>query len=439
MTARLVAALRILAVPLLASAFALFAGLAPDMLRTGRVNPLDWLLPGCAAFVVMLLVAARGGRWPGWLRLALYAALALVAPLLLCALTPAAPPWPRMAVLALGLVLAALALGWTARRGRSFVTWAVAGLCLLASAGLGWGAYLLDQPLVLLKRSAATTGVMSALPLFTHGAGGQGALDVGGRAPILAAQERAAVPVDLIDAASLASLDRLLLAQPRLLAPAELVALDGWVRRGGHVVILADPLLHWPAAGGLTDARRPPLTSLLDPLLTHWGLTLEPAHVTPGAPVERRILSGGALLQLAGAARFTLAPDSPCATAEGGLFATCRIGAGRAVLAADADWIDDGLWTLDPTDPRDGRHWTSDAAPILAHLLRGAEGLPQPRWPWLVSQQALIAALRWSLLLILLLAIALALLGPIPSSAHVRPRPQRRPDAEPAGPSHDSG
>lgn len=430
--------LRPLAVPFLAAAAALFAGLARTLLRTGRVDPLDWLLPGCAALVVMLFAAAWGGRRPGWLRLSLYFALALLPALLLCALAAAVLPWPRMALLALLLATSAAVLGWSIGR-RPMTRWIAAALCLLVAAAVGWGAHLLDGPLLLVKRSAPSTGVMTALPLFTHGAEGRDALDLGVRAPVLQAQVRAVVPVDVIDTASLASLDRLLLVQPRLLAPAELVALDGWVRQGGHAVILADPLLRWPAAGGLTDSRRPPITSLLDPLLTYWGLTLEPAQPMPGDSVERRLLAGGSLLQLAGASHFTLSPRSTCVPAEAGLFAFCRIGHGRAIFVADADWIDDALWTLDPARPRDARHWTSDAVPVLAHLLGGNPWPPQVRQSWLVSQDALISGLRWSLLLALLLSLPLIALGIIPTPAHGGTVPERERKTDSGGISQDSG
>lgn len=111
-------------------------------------------------------------------------------------------------------------------------------------------------------------------------------------------------PLDRIDITSLRGISALVIAQPRLLQPAELVALDDWLRRGGRAVIFADPLLLWPSALPLGDPRRPPLTSLLDPLMAHWGLRLEP--VLPGADgVDRRMLGAGHMLMLAGASRFT--------------------------------------------------------------------------------------------------------------------------------------
>ena len=52
---------------------------------------------------------------------------------------------------------------------------------------------------------------------------------------------------------------RLLLMAKPLAQPAEnLVALDQWVRAGGRVLLLADPMLEWGDERPLGDATRPP-------------------------------------------------------------------------------------------------------------------------------------------------------------------------------------
>jgi hypothetical protein len=332
--------------------------------------------------------------------------------MLLVLLAATRVPWIALATLAILLALGAIILGWTARQ-RGPVKWVVLFMCLAASIGVGQGADRLRN--LVIPSPGVHVGVLSALQLFkSHGAG-DGLFDVGGRAPILQAVLPLAEPVDTLDAATLQSFEHMLLAQPRLLQPQELVALDDWVREGGHVVILADPLLRRPDERPLGDPRRAPVTSLLDPLMTHWGLTLEPARPER---IERRVLARGAMIQLAGASRFAAGKGTPCALAENGLIAYCRIGKGRAVLIADADWIDDRLWTFAPLRPRDRRQWTSDAPTVLAGLVRGDVALPEPQWAWLVSQTALISALRWALGLIVLLAIALGRFGAAPSSGH---------------------
>lgn len=128
--------------------------------------------------------------------------------------------------------------------------------------------------------------------------------------------------VDILSARVL-SAPALLLAQPRGLAPAELIALDKWVRAGGRVLVLADPKLDWPSAHGIGDPRAPPRVTLLDPLLTHWGLRID---LRQGAEAT--------------AGRF-FRERGDCAVAKDGLVARCAFGSGRAVIVADADFLND--------------------------------------------------------------------------------------------------
>jgi hypothetical protein len=146
-------------------------------------------------------------------------------------------------------------------------------------------------------------------------------------------------PLDVVDDAGLTTGRLLLLAQPRALAPAELVALDAWVRRGGRVLILTDPRLVWPSSLPLGDIRRPPPIGLLDPLLTHWGLRLE----QDGQGIVVRDLPDGRRLRMAAPGKF-IATKRSCATQDG-LWARCRLGSGDALLLADADLMHDSLWT----------------------------------------------------------------------------------------------
>ncbi|HEY1124916.1 MAG TPA: hypothetical protein VGE65_04735 [Sphingobium sp.] len=412
--------------PASAAAVSLFAGLMPTLLDYGRFEPLDWLLPG---FVALAVLRWRDG--PGIRRALWHWALLAAPPILVVALSASVLPQVKLVLLVLLLALGALIL---ARAGRNWWLFSLVGLGLFG--GIRYELYILEGGPV--KAASAEVRVMSALPLFARDQGEGGLLHgVGVRAPLVEGLGKSwsAEPIDLLDGASLKGVDHLLLIQPRLLAPGELVALDDWVRRGGTVAILADPLLRWPDDRPLGDPRRPPLTSLLDPLMTHWGLTLEPARV---GPVERRVLAGGSMIQLAGASRFTVAGDAPCSLAEADLIAYCRIGKGRAVLVADADWIDDRLWTLAPERPQDRRAWTSDAIPLLSRLITWNEGQARPGGAWLVSQQALTSALRWGLGLILLLGSGPARLAPIPMLSHVRIGDRPRPEKESGKPPPDS-
>lgn len=409
--------LRILAVPVLLAVAALFAGLQPTLLATGRIAPLDWLVPEGGALIAMMILAKRGGRSPGKARGLLYLALVVMPPLLLCILAATRLAWAEMLGLPLLLALVAGLIGTCLGRSRAVA----AGTVLACLAGLVAVQALVSLAGAPLASRAAgpRVAVMSALPLFRDHRAAGGPLDVGGRSPLLQAMGVSPEPVDRLDGGALSAFDRLLLVQPRLLRPEELVALDAWVRAGGHVTILADPLLHWSDGRSPGDPGRAPLTSLLDPLFTHWGLTLEPANARAGE--ERRVLAGGGVLQLVGASRFTLAKGAPCRLEEQGLIARCRIGEGEAALVADADWIDDALWTQDPTHPLDERSWTSEGVRVLEGLVAGRRAPFHLAWPWLISQDALISGLRWALGLVLVFGVLLAAKGPIPISTHDRP------------------
>ena len=138
----------------------------------------------------------------------------------------------------------------------------------------------------------------------------------------------------------------LLAAQPRALPAEELVALDEWVRRGGRLVLLADPMLEWQSALPLGDPRRPPIAFPDTGLLRHWGLRLD-------APDER----GPRQSTVAGAPFLTVSPGTlsktgaGCEVGDGGLLARCPLGKGQVSIIADADFLHLGPGGLDgPTD-----------------------------------------------------------------------------------------
>lgn len=124
----------------------------------------------------------------------------------------------------------------------------------------------------------------------------------------------------------------LLMAQPLAQTPENLVALDDWVRRGGRILLLADPLLEWPSSRPLGDPLRPPPMFADTGLLAHWGLRLD-------APDER----GRAERTLAGYKILTRSPGTlhgTCEISPDGLVAECSIGKGWAAVVADADLLD---------------------------------------------------------------------------------------------------
>ena len=152
------------------------------------------------------------------------------------------------------------------------------------------------------------------------------------------------VPLDALagEGAILNGLDRLLLAQPRTLSPAENVALDAWVREGGRLLLFADPLLTGESRFEIGDKRRPQDVALLSPILSHWGLRLRFDEDQPTG--ERLAELGDLMVPIEAAGRFSYRPadepDTACTPRSGGLIAECTIGKGRALIVADAALFD---------------------------------------------------------------------------------------------------
>ena len=133
----------------------------------------------------------------------------------------------------------------------------------------------------------------------------------------------------------------LLAAQPRALTAERLVALDAWVRRGGRILLLADPRLVWPSERPLGDRFRPPASFDDTGLLTHWGLQM--SYVEGSSPTR----SLGSRTVNGSSAGTLMATSNACTVTDGGWRADCRLGRGRAIVIADADWLDSRQWSGD--------------------------------------------------------------------------------------------
>jgi hypothetical protein len=139
------------------------------------------------------------------------------------------------------------------------------------------------------------------------------------------------LPISVADGAELAKGELLLMAQPPAQTAENLVVLDEWVRRGGHLLLFADPMLEWPSKLPIGDAQRPAPMFMDTGLLAHWGLRLD-------APDRR----GPAIRKLGG---FDVVTESPgslsglCAISKDRLVARCLIGAGGTTIVADADLL----------------------------------------------------------------------------------------------------
>lgn len=167
-------------------------------------------------------------------------------------------------------------------------------------------------------------------------------------------------PVDSLTDAQLAQTDVLFLAHPRAMAPADLVRVDIWVRGGGRALILADGLSGWEPPFALGDSRNPPITSLLTPLLDHWGIGL--AAPSDAAPLMVQTRTSRVRLHSPG--RFDHIPPK-CLDRADAIILQCRLGKGEAILVADADLLSENLWR----DGGQGDVWRDRSADNMAWIL----------------------------------------------------------------------
>ena len=140
------------------------------------------------------------------------------------------------------------------------------------------------------------------------------------------------IPISVTDEADLKKGWLLLMAQPLAQTAENLVNLDAWVRGGGRVLLLADPMLEWSSERPFGDPLRPPPMFMDTGLLAHWGLVLD-------APDQR----GPAARDLGGFRALTVSPgrlEGRCSVSADALLAHCRIGTGEATIVADADLLD---------------------------------------------------------------------------------------------------
>lgn len=342
-----------------------------------------WILLAAALIVVRQPIRCRA------LFYALFLVMAAGSETLLVLGLGAEDPWLEMlrglvagAILALllDLVLQASRRLW--RWGPVVASLALLLLFLTPFALQPYATFVMpdDRPVVEAKPDLM---LMTALPIIW---GEGGAFDPTSRpaAAYLALEREFEVrPIDVLDERSLGSGRLLLLAQPRALAPEELVALDEWVRAGGKALILTDPRLHWPSKLPLGDIRRPPPVGLLGPLLRHWGLRLEPG---PAENLVEPYRWGDHDFRIAMAApgRFSSQSDG-CDIWPGGWMAHCRIGEGIAAIVADADLMHDSLWA--PLGP--ARHQrTADNPLLVAEWLDALASIDRPRQDRLVQWAA---------------------------------------------------
>lgn len=155
-------------------------------------------------------------------------------------------------------------------------------------------------------------------------------------------------PLDYLTDEALAPFALLMMAQPRGLTAQENLALDNWVRNGGRLLLLADPAMTGHSHYPLGDRRRPQDTALLSPILAHWGLELLFDVDQPEELATREFVGSGvsASIPVILPGRFAQRnTPADCSLYAIETIALCHIGAGRAVILADAAMLDhDGPW-----------------------------------------------------------------------------------------------
>lgn len=326
---------------------ALLAGTAGYQIVLGRIDP-ALAIPPLLAPALMVAWALRfervaDRRFVGGLTLAFFALMQAGLAVFLAGTIAALQVALTLAAgVVAGLVADRIVQRAFKRRWRKGLAALLAAILWFAGghAMLGW-LYGAPAPAAV----APPVTMLSGLPLRWAGGGDLAAQLAQGSAddPALAALE-ARMPVALVDSLidnPPAAGGRLLLAHPRALAPQELVAIDAFVRGGGRAVILADALSQWPPAFPLGDSRNPPVTSLLTPLLDHWGLKLEGAEAGDNRMVDVDV--GARRLRLASAGRFGPLPPG-CTSHADGRVVRCRIGEGEAWIVGDADLLLAPLW-----------------------------------------------------------------------------------------------
>ena len=103
--------------------------------------------------------------------------------------------------------------------------------------------------------------------------------------------------------------------------------------------MFADPMLSGKSRFPFGDRRRPQAVALLSPILARWGLELLFAEDQPAGIRNRAV--GEIALPVAMAGHFVQrsaagGAEAACTLLADGLVARCTIGAGRALILADA-------------------------------------------------------------------------------------------------------
>ena len=226
-------------------------------------------------------------------------------------------------------------------------------LALLVAASLATGCDRRAPPPPRPAEERPTLLLLTSLPIVF---GEKFGLAENGSAALSRLESRYRVqPISVTDAGSLRGARLLLAAHPSAQPAENLVALDKWVRGGGRVLLLADPMLEWHSERPLGDPLRPSPGFADTGLLRHWGLRLDAPDKR--GPVERTV--SGQRLLLASPGRLV----GRCPGESEGLIARCAIGKGQATIVADADFLDNR--GVEGAETADNLDWLSAELAIL--------------------------------------------------------------------------
>ena len=136
----------------------------------------------------------------------------------------------------------------------------------------------------------------------------------------------------------LEGLERLAVIQPRGLSPADNAALDEWVRAGGQLLLVLDPMLTGEYDLPLGDPRRPVDVALVPPVLGQWGLSFSAALYEVWENGFSEIPLAGEVLPvgLPGYISITESNASDCELLGSDVIARCAVGEGQVILMTDA-------------------------------------------------------------------------------------------------------
>ncbi|MEM7666860.1 MAG: hypothetical protein AAF250_13465 [Pseudomonadota bacterium] len=145
-----------------------------------------------------------------------------------------------------------------------------------------------------------------------------------------------ALSSDEPDTDPLAGLSHLAVIQPRGLSAADNVALDQWVRDGGRLLLVLDPMLTSEYDMPLGDPRRPVGSALIPPVVKRWGLEVS---FDEDQPLERQVPLGADVLNVSLAGDIQAAEGSTpdCEIVAEAVVARCSVEQGSVTLLADAD------------------------------------------------------------------------------------------------------